>query len=459
MSCAVEIGDAGLVLGAGTVLARMARDPFGSPILGLEEDCDRLLALLAAAYGRPASPDVLRHVEGASSYWRRGEKALANIRLAFAQLPSLEDRDDAWRLFLAEELLDGGMSPGALMKGLGLEPPRRDFVKYDPNQPRIPAGNGRSSGRWRSGGGEPQDAASARVLPPAAAQAARSAQVLRAARGVGTLAQGLFEAVARSAFLSGLARLAAAAGRPGLTLGLVLIPTPAGRVSQGAIPGDPDLHYSFDEPAGVLRLYREGENGRQTIAYATRGAHDIFVDQETGAPIARLVSGSLVFDADSLAPAASDRRAPSTKGEPKLCPDPGPDVPHGASERAWAYQEQISRLNNPQRPLKRGEAVSLIHPSTQELVVFDDCRESDGAMIEAKGPGYAGLMQSDFLAEKIWREDWEPQAERQIAAAGSRDVEWFFAEPEAAKRAEKWFGADERFKKIKVIVVPAEMPL
>ena len=73
----------------------MACDPFGSPILDLEEDGDRLLALLAAAYGRPASPDILRHVEGAASYWRRGEKALANIRLAFARLPRLEDRADA----------------------------------------------------------------------------------------------------------------------------------------------------------------------------------------------------------------------------------------------------------------------------------------------------------------------------------------------------------------------------
>ncbi len=122
------------------------------------------------------------------------------------------------------------------------------------------------------------------------------------------------------------------------------------------------------------------------------------------------------------------------------------------------YQEQISALNNPQRPLKRGEAVSLINPRMQEPVVFDVWRESDGAMIEAKGPGYAELMRSDFLAEKIWAEDWSDQADRQIAAAKTRDVEWCFAEPEAAKRAEKWFGDDDRFKKIKVIVAPAELP-
>ena len=382
----------------------MACDPFGSPILDLEEDGDRLLALLAAAYGRPASPDILRHVEGAASYWRRGEKALANIRLAFAQLPRLEDRADAWRLFLAEELLDDGMAPTALMRGLGFEPPYRDFVKYDPNQPRIPAGNGRSGGRWGSGVGEPQDSVSARVVPPPAPQAARGANVLRAARGVGTLAQGLFEAVASNAFLAGLARLAAAAGRPGLTLGLILIPTPAGRVSQGGIPGAPDLHYTFDEPAGVLRVYREGENGRQTVAYATRGAHDIFVDHETGSPIARLLNGNLVLDADSLAAATTDPHARvETKGEtdarskpdkPKLCPDPSADVEHGASDRAWIYQYQISKLNNPHRPLQPGLAVSLPNPANNnKAVVFDDCRESDGTMIEAKGERFAYLLQ------------------------------------------------------------------
>jgi len=454
---AAEIGDDGLVLGAGTLLARMTHDAFDAPLLAVEEDEHRLLALLAAAHGRLAPPDALRHVKSASEYWLRGEKALANIRLAFAAIPRLDEPSGAYRLFLAEELLDGGMSPSALMKGLGLDQQRRDLVKFDPNQPRVPAGNGRNSGRWGSDGGT-QDSATARGVPSPAEEAARTARTLRATRSVGTLAQGLFDAVASSEFLTGLARLAAGAGGPVLTLGAILIPTPAGRVSQGSIPGEPDLHYSLDEPAGVLRLYREGENGRQTVAYALRGAHDIFADRDTGAPIARLVNGSLVFDADSLADDTPDPRARSATDEPKLCPDPGPDAPHGASERAMRYQEQISALNNPQRPLKRGEAVSLINPRTQEPVVFDDCRESDGAMIEAKGPGYAELMKSDFLAEKIWAEDWSDQADRQIAAAKTRDVEWYFAEPEAAKRAEKWFGDDDRFKKIKVIVVPAELP-
>ncbi|ARN80704.1 hypothetical protein B1812_06035 [Methylocystis bryophila] len=84
---APEICEEGLVLGAGTILARMKRDASGAPCLAVEEDEDRLLALLAAAQGRPASPALRRHLEGASGYWRRGEKALANIRLAFCRHP------------------------------------------------------------------------------------------------------------------------------------------------------------------------------------------------------------------------------------------------------------------------------------------------------------------------------------------------------------------------------------
>ncbi|QGM45778.1 hypothetical protein [Methylocystis heyeri] len=346
ISHAAEIGDDGLILGAGTILARMTRDAFGAPRLAVEEDEDRIFALLAAAHGRPASPELWRHLEGASDYWRRGEKALANIRLAYAALPRLEDRADAYRLFLAEELLDSGMAPGALMKGLGVEPPTRGFVKYDSNQPRVPAGNGRESGRWGSAGGSGQDnktpahgVAPAATQNPASAQilaqaAAGSAEISSAARGVGTLAQGLFEAVESSAFLAGLGRLVAAAGGPAITLGAILIPTPAGRASEGNIPGEPDLHYSFDEPAGRLHLYREGENGRETVADASLGAHGIFVDDETDVPIARYVKGAVVFDADSLSSVHADRAAEKSKNEPKLCPDPGPDDPHGASERA-----------------------------------------------------------------------------------------------------------------------------
>ncbi len=149
---AAEIGEDDLVLGAGTILARMTGDTLGETAFDIEQGEDRLFALLAAAHGRPMPPDLPRHLDEAFAHWRRGDRALANIRLAFARIPRLDDRSDAYRLFLAEELLDAGMSSAALMKGLGFDAPARGLAKYDPNQPRVPAGSGRNSGRWGSGG-------------------------------------------------------------------------------------------------------------------------------------------------------------------------------------------------------------------------------------------------------------------------------------------------------------------
>ena len=98
-------------------------------------------------------------------------------------------------------------------------------------------------------------------------------------------------------------------------------------------------------------------------------------------------------------------------------------MPHGASERALLYQEQISALNNPRRPLSRGEAVSLMNPLTGERVAFDDCRQSDGTMIEAKGPGFADQMKYAYFDGGIVA-GWEKQARTQVDAAGERGVAW-----------------------------------
>ncbi|MGO9774247.1 MAG: hypothetical protein ACLPSW_32780, partial [Roseiarcus sp.] len=266
------------------------------------------------------------------------------------------------RLFLAEELLDAGMSPAALMKGLGFDAPARGLAKYDPNQPRVPAGSGKNSGRWGSGGGAAQAPAPAAIVPTPAIASPPVVAAARAASALGTLAEGLFASAEGGAFLAGLETLAAVVGSAA-TLGAIFIPTPAGVVSHGAIPGEPGLSYSFDEPAGLLRLH-DDEAGQQTVAEARLRPDGILAETETGLPIARVVNGSLVFDADSLAESAAGAGARSERDEPKLCPDPDRDVPHGASERAIAYQEQISRLNNPQRPLPAGMAVSLKNPLT-----------------------------------------------------------------------------------------------
>ena len=54
------------------------------------------------------------------------------------------------RLALAEEVLANGAAPRALLKPLGLHSACLDALKFDPDQPRVPAGNGRESARWTS---------------------------------------------------------------------------------------------------------------------------------------------------------------------------------------------------------------------------------------------------------------------------------------------------------------------
>ena len=158
-----------------------------------------------------------------------------------------------------------------------------------------------------------------------------------------------------------------------------------------------------------------------------------------------MVKGSLVFDADSLAGSAVGAGARSERDEPKLCPDPDRDVPHGASERAIAYQEQISALNNPQRPLPAGVAVSLENPLTGKNVAFDDCRESGRDDDRSQGDWLCRDVARPVFGRAMYIPGrWLKQARSQVDAAGSRDVEWFFAEPEAARKAKELFHGQEK---------------
>ena len=153
------------------------------------------------------------------------------------------------------------------------------------------------------------------------------------------------------------------------------------------------------------RLRRSPQSHRSLARLALNG---VFYQTKIGIPIARDVSGGVAFDAETLASAAvpasslqDTSSAADAAGQsgaenetPKLCPDPGPDLPHGASERAQKYQEQICawpRVTSQRRlcpstisPGQSGRAPDL---SQARALVFEACRESDGTMIEAMGPG------------------------------------------------------------------------
>jgi hypothetical protein len=145
---AIVMTDAGLVLGADTILARMGMTRSGAKSLAIDADRERLFALLGVAYWCRIPRDIVKNFENAAEQWQRGEKVLAQIHLAFARLPRLENAIDVYRLYLAGSLLDDGLPPGKMLKELGLDRTARELVKFDPNQPRVPAGSGQQSGQW-----------------------------------------------------------------------------------------------------------------------------------------------------------------------------------------------------------------------------------------------------------------------------------------------------------------------
>jgi len=100
----------GLVLGAGTVLAKAGADRWSRPTLVIDGAGERILTLLAVAYGKPIDPAVLGHVRRASEQLSRGEPCLALIHLAYTGLSKLADEQEcSFRLFLAGRALVDGL--------------------------------------------------------------------------------------------------------------------------------------------------------------------------------------------------------------------------------------------------------------------------------------------------------------------------------------------------------------
>ncbi len=114
------------------------------------------------------------------------------------------------------------------------------------------------------------------------------------------------------------------------------------------------------------------------------------------------------------------------------CP-PSTPVNESMSARAAAYQKQITGLDP-------GSAVVLNN------VKFDGCRQSDGTMLEAKGPGYAQFIVASADAVQSWYQGETSileQAERQAEAAlaDNRKLEWHFAEKLASEYYARKFRA------------------
>jgi hypothetical protein len=224
--------------------------------------------------------------------------------------------------------------------------------------------------------------------------------------------------------VSALTDLAARLASAAIVFRILIIPSNGSVVVEGKVANAPDLSYRYDSDTGILQIRQNlGPVGPAVITEGHIGVDGVFRDQAGHAIGTALPNGALV-DTDVLPGyrAAND-------ADPKLCPDPSAARP-GTRAGDIAYQQYVSRLING-RELPAGFAMNLLNPYSGRFVEFDDCRLTDGTMIDAKGPRYGYLIRYDAPRDSIERQFLE-QASRQLDAAGGRPIEWHFASRAAA---------------------------
>ena len=434
----LSLVDEGLVLGATRLLPKLDT--------GLAECQEpRLVALLSVAYGRPVEASVLDTVRRAAKHARAGNAAMAATHIALARLPRLSDPgDDARRLFIADGLIAKGVSPRDIFAALEFDPaPLDELEKYNPDQPRVPAGSGRTSGEWTSGSSSASSSSngnsSAEATPLtiagriASETASEVTSVVEGAAGAGETAAGASVA----ALLAGA--LAFLAG--------VTIPMPGGGVRrEGPVQDHPDLRYVWNQDETDLRIVRESD-GSTVLVATLRSDGRLRVGTRR---IGRKLGDTVVLDQVLPLPNAPE---PTASDEPRLCPKPTPDRAGWAGQRGKIdrdYEDYMKRRVNPQDPTPRGYGYAFPNPSDPiRPVIVDDCQRTTGDIYDAKR-GYVWVTNgSNPIAGEVVKK-LIGQAERQVDASQGRDIYWCFSEKAAAGYFEKLFQNYPKLQRINI---------
>lgn len=405
--------------------------------IAISEDSERCLASLSVLKKEALPAEYLLDLIGAAAHLRDGDVALANLRLVFSRLPAIRTSADADRLAAAIALLDGGMAASDLMKNVGLSDDALNALeKFDPNQPRVPAGNGRASGQWGSA-----SSAEARVV------------ALSAGRG--------FLRGASPQIVTALTRFAARFSVPTAVLGALFIPTSnSGGVTEGTLPDAPDIAFESDGPAGLLTLSTEADGQDATVEARNQGG--VFVDVRSGQEIGRDLGGELFLELDAVMDVLQDAheaqedegtkpKAAIDDDEPRLCPAPQKDTPHGSKDAAIAYENDVHFRVNPLAPIPSEFAVRFVNPTTGLAYHFDDCfifggdmidgDMKQGDLVDAKGPGYAFLLTMNASTKQGITDYFRKTANAQLAVVSGtgRRIKWYMAEQSAADIARRLF--------------------
>ncbi len=452
-----------LELGAGTVLAKTDAASAGGD--------QRLTALLAVDYGPVVAAGALGHVRAAIARRKAGDPAAADLHLALSRLDRLRHPEDASRrLFMADGLMRGGVSPEAIMEVLQEAVSEgASLIKYSADQPRVPSGSGRASGEWTSGDAStaPQPTKPASAPQPKVEQTSRpassgsddtspkapdvvSAPSAQAATGDGVDAAYVspaayaapvgaapaFATIGRAAlkrmfeFVIGLASPEVAAAVA--FAGALAIPSrgPKGRWVYVGGPGNVSYYQNPDETRLILKFSTQG--GQQHTVNLTPDQNGDYRDPD-GNILARTLkaaakTGIVVSTAELLG---------EQPGQPQLCPKPKMGRNQGPYGKAYeAYMK--ARLNDP--PTPPDLAYYLRDPVSGNLVEFDDCDWDKPGLHEYKGPGYQKHMDADdFIWNEVMVPDIEKQFLAQVRAAGGVPLTWSFAEKPVYEHFKKQF--------------------
>jgi hypothetical protein len=414
----------GLVLGAGTVVVPAVGPRRLRSMRGQER---RVLALLSAAYGKAVAPSVLGNIERAAKAWSEGDDCLAYIHLAHARLPTLQDPyEAARRLFIVDGFMKAGMSPRDVCEAFHFGAVYIDAVEklFNPDQPRVPAGSGRTSGEWTDSGEiGGNDAARAGTTGREGSSVLGRAP-LPAAGFLGELN------AAQAAELGAYAlRVLTPVGVAAAVFGLLFIPSPNNLRVEGEVPEIPGLRYSWNRDESLLHLTYDGPDGARRT-FTAELQDDVFRDAR-GQVIGRVLPrGNVAIDPAAVFPEITN------DNNPKLCPDPGPDKP---GETGRNYADYVKEIVNPGNPTPRYWGYQLSNPyDFGNLVFYDDCQHSTGTMVEAKGPGYAEMLEYEILRNSLTQE-WLAESGRQVDASHGRPIRWYFADLKAALFAQEIF--------------------
>jgi hypothetical protein len=360
----------------------------------LERQEGEVLALLSAAYGKAVAPSVLGNIERAAKSWSEGDGFTAHIHLAHTGLHPLDDFSKAaHRLRMAKGALDHGASPRAVFEALRLDAGYIDALekRYNPAQPRVPAGSGRISGQWT-----------------------RFLSWMAGLKAADVVELGLLAAR--------IARIATPVGGAAAVFGLLFVPSSNNVHVEGEVPGIPGLRYSWNrDEASLLLTYDRPGGAKRTVALRIK---DDDVLDEDGRVVGKVVGGNkIAIDTVAVLPDLVKQ------DEPRLCPAPELDRPGSdrgkkyEEDRARQYEDFVKPLINPPPlgPTPSGYVYYLPNPKENgKPVSYDDCEWKTGKiMFEIKGETYTKLLTESFSKNNI-KDDILNQSARQLEASGGR---------------------------------------